>query len=507
MTFAFGDHVLNVERRELRRGGEPIAIEPQVFDLLVYLIRNRSRVVSKDDLIENIWSGRIVSESSLAARINAARTAIGDSGATQHMIRTVPRKGVRFVAHVLDEGGRMDGELPPLPDKPSIAVLPFANMSSDPEQEYFVDGMVEEIITALSRIRWLFVIARTSSFTYKGQSVDVKQIGRQLGVRYILEGAVRKSVQQVRITAQLIDAATGAHLWAERFDGSLGNIFELQDRIAIAVAGVIEPELQAVEAARSAQRPTTGQTAYDLYLRAYAMTVASAACIPEALRLVEQAVEFDPRYAPALAWAAVCCTRVIRGQRSINHAADRLKGIKFAQRALELANDDPTVLVNAAYALAYFGEDIGAMLALIDRALELNPSFARGWHVSGVVHLWAGKPEVAIEHAHMALRLSPRCSLGASFNVIAAGLFCSRRFEEAIPVNLRMIQQDPTYPQSYHCLAACYAHLGRLVEARKVVEQLRETFPSMIPDLSHMRNPEHRELLLSGLHKALANDP
>jgi adenylate cyclase len=504
VTFAFGDHVLDVERRELRRGGQPVALEPQVFDLLVYLIRNRSRVVSKDDLIDNIWRGRIVSESSLAARINAARSAIGDSGAAQQIIRTIPPKGVRFIADVRDDD-RAEAELPPLPDKPSIAVLPFANMSSDPEQGYFVDGMVEEIITALSRIRWLFVIARTSSFTYKEQSVDVKQVGRELGVRYVLEGSVRKAGQQVRITAQLIDAKTGAHLWADRFDGSLDDVFELQDRIAIAVAGVIEPELQAVEAARSAQRPGADQTAYDLYLRAYAMTVSSTARIPEALRLIEQAIERDPRYAPALAWAAVCCTRVIRGQQSLDHGADRLKGIEFARRALELANDDPTVLVNAAYALTYFGEDIGAMIALIDRALALNPSFARGWHVSGVVRIWAGQPDIAIEHAKTALRLSPRASLGASLNVIGAGLFYCRRFEEAIPIKLRMIQQDPTYPQVYGSLAACYAHLGRLAEACEVVRQLRAIVPTVMPDLGHMRNPEHRELLLSGLRIALGD--
>src|SRR5438105_2178782 len=217
----------------------------------------------------------------------------------------------------------------PLPDKPSIAVLPFQNMSGDPEQEYFVDGMVEEIITALSRIRWLFVIARNSSFTYKGQAFDVKQVGHELGVRYVLEGSVRKGGNQVRITGQLIDALTGAHLWADRFDGSLEDVFELQDKVASSVAGVIEPALQAAEAARSAARPTADLTAYDLYLRAYAMTLSSAREIPEALRLMEQAIARDPRYGPALAWAALCCLRLLFDDRSKDPAADRLKGADF----------------------------------------------------------------------------------------------------------------------------------------------------------------------------------
>src|SRR4051794_1699268 len=223
----------------------------------------------------------------------------------------------------------------PLPDKPSIAVLPFANMSGDPEQEYFVDGMVEEIITALSRIRWLFVIARNSTITYKGQAVDVKQVGRELGVRYVLEGSVRKGGNRVRITGQLIDAATGTHLWADRFDGLIEDIFELQDKVASSVAGVIEPALQAAETARSAGRPTDDLTAYDLYLRAYAMVHSSVRQSPEALHLMEQAIARDPRYGPALAWAAFCCSRLVRDGRSKDPAADRLKGADFARRALE----------------------------------------------------------------------------------------------------------------------------------------------------------------------------
>jgi adenylate cyclase len=394
----------------------------------------------------------------------------------------------------------------PLPDKPSIAVLPFANMSGDPEQEYFADGMVEEIITALSRIRWLFVIARNSTFTYKGQPVDVKQVGRELGVRYVVEGSVRKAGQRVRITGQLIDAVTGTHLWADRFDGSLEDVFELQDKVATSVAGIIEPTLQTAETTRSANRPTGDLTAYDLYLRAYAMVWSSARQSPEALRLMEQAIERDPRYGPALAWAAYCCYRLLVDDRSETPEGDRLKGIDFARRALEVAGDDPAVLANAAQALAYFGEDIGTMTALVDRALALNSNFARGWLVSGTLRLWAGQSDIAIEHAEASLRLSPRVRTGTLFLVIGAAHFASRRFGEAVPKLLLAIQDDPGFPLVYRCLAACYAHMGRLDDAREIVTRLRAITPVVVPDVCFLRNPEHRELFLSGLRLATGEE-
>jgi adenylate cyclase len=392
-----------------------------------------------------------------------------------------------------------------LPDKPSIAVLPFANMSGDPEQEYFVDGMVEEIITALSRIRWLFVVARNSSFSYKGKSPDVKQVGRELGVRYVLEGSVRKGGNRVRITGQLIDAVSGTHLWADRFDGLIEDVFELQDKVASSVAGVIEPALQAAETARSAGRPTADLTAYDLYLRAYAMYLSSVSAmqIPEALRLMEQAIARDPRYGPALGWAALCCFRMVQTDRSEDREADRLKGIEFARRALEVAGDDPGTLISAAEALAWFGEDIGAMMALVDRALALNPNFARGWHISGVLRLYAGQPDIAIEHLQAALRLSPRARVGPSLLIIGFAHFFCRRFEQAMPKLLLALQEDPGWTQPYRYLAACYAHMGRLDDAREIIARLRTITPVVMPANVPFRNPEHRELYLSGLRLAI----
>jgi TolB-like protein len=390
----------------------------------------------------------------------------------------------------------------PLPDKPSIAVLPFANMSGDPEQEYFADGMVEEITTALSRIRWLFVIARNSSFTYKGQTVDVKQVGRGLGVRYVLEGSVRKAGNRVRITAQLIDAQTGAHLWADRFDGSLEDVFELQEKVASNVAGVIEPALQAAEIARSVKRPTADLTAYDLYLRAYEMVWSSGAQISQALGLMEQAIERDPRYGPALAFAALCCHRLLLDGRSKDPVADRRKGADLAKRALEVAGEDPVVLAYAALVLASFGDDIGTMIGLVDRALALNPNYAGGWSISGLLRLWAGEPDIAIDHVDVALRLSPRARVGPSLLILGGAHFFSRRFDEALPKLLLGIQDDPSFPIAYHILAACYAHMGRLDEARAIVAKLRAITPEVMPSHLPFRRPEDRELFRSGLRLA-----
>jgi tetratricopeptide (TPR) repeat protein len=363
--------------------------------------------------------------------------------------------------------------------------------------------MVEEIITALSRIRWLFVIARNSTFTYKGQAVDVKQVGRELGVRYVLEGSVRKAGNRVRITGQLIDAETGAHLWADRFDGSLEDVFELQDKIASSVAGVIEPALQAAETARSASRPTTDLTAYDLYLRAYAMVWSAARQIPEALRLMEQAIARDPRYGPALVWASYCCFRLLVDDRSEDRKADSLKGVDFARRALEVAGEDPVILAHAAQVLTYFGEDVGAMIALVDRALELNPNYARGWLIGGNIRLWAGEPDIAIARVEAALRLSPRARVGTHLLTIGSAHFLCRRFGEAVPKLLLAIQEDPSFPEPYRVLAACYAHMGRLDDAREIVQRLRAINPVVILDPSYLRKAEHRELLLSGLRLAM----
>jgi adenylate cyclase len=391
----------------------------------------------------------------------------------------------------------------PLPDKPSIAVLPFQNMSGDPEQEYFADGMVEEIITVLSRIRWLFVIARNSSFTYKGPAIDLKRVGRELGVRYVLEGSVRKGGNQVRITGQLIEAETGAHLWADRFDGSLQDVFKLQDRVAASVAGVIEPALQAAEIRRVAQSPTNDLTAYDLYLRALQCTQAwDRQRTVEGLRLLEQAIMRDPGFGMALSLAALCHLMLHMNGWTEEPETSRVAGLDLARKTLRAGAEDPSAIIRAAYALGYFGEDIGIALALAERALEMNPSFAVGWYYSAYLRLWAGQSDLAIEHLATAVRLSPHDMAARGLFATGLAFFMAGRFEEARAKLLSSLQEFPGWAPNYRFLAACCAQMGRMDEARELVRRLRDITPVVLPDASHWRNPEQRELYLSGLRLA-----
>jgi adenylate cyclase len=380
-------------------------------------------------------------------------------------------------------------------------------MSGDPEQEYFADGMVEEIITALSRIRWLFVIARNSSFTYKGQTIDVKQVGRELGVRYVLEGSVRKAGDRVRITGQLIDAVTGAHLWADRFDGSLDDVFELQDKVALSVAGIIEPALETSEIRRSERRPTNDLDAYDLYLRALPILFAfpSKPRVLEASGFLDRAIKRDPHYGPALALAAIGHARLYDWGEDVQK--NREQGVFRAREAVEAAGDDAGVLALAAFALSFLGEDIGTQIELVDRALALNPSFARAWFLRGVLSVWSGQPDLAIEQVEKSLRLNPRDRKGNYNWPIGIAHFFARRFDEALTKLLIAVQETPAWPWPYRGLAACYAHMGRLDEAREVIDRLRALTIELLPPHLPFRKPEDRELFLSGLRLAAGDSP
>jgi len=387
------------------------------------------------------------------------------------------------------------------PDKPSIAVLPFTNMSGDPEQEYFADGMVEEIITALSRIRWLFVIARNSSFTYKGRAVDVKQVGKDLAVLYVLEGSVRKTGNRIRITVQLLDTITGAHLWADRFDATLEDIFELQDKVASSVAGVIEPTLRRAEYRRSTQRPTDDLTAYDLFLQArVARQAVDREGIMRALELAGRALDRDPNFGLALAEATSCQTHIYLSGWTNDLEATRKKGIDLARRALRVAGDDPYILADAAFALGLFGEDIATAIALVDRSLQLNPNFARGWYESGTIRLWAGQYDLGIQHLETSIRLSPRES--RHYLTIGIGHFFARRGEKAAEMLALSLQEASEWPSALRFMASCLAHMGRLEEAHEIVKRLRTITPVIIPSAEHWRIREDREYYLDGLRLA-----
>jgi adenylate cyclase len=528
--YCFEEFTLDLRRGCLRANDREIELRPKSFELLRYLVENAGRLVPKDELINIIWPSVIVADESLTHCVSDVRLALGDH--EQRIIKTLPRRGYLFTAAVratvfesappsppqrAETDETVSSSLPAdtdhssprlsvveLPDKPSIAVLPFQNLSGDPEQEYFADGMVEEIITALSHIRWLFVIARTSSFSYKGRAIDVKQVGRELGVRYVLEGSVRKAGSRMRITGQLIDAISGAHLWADRFDGSLDDVFELQEKVAVSVAGVIEPTLVAAEIHRSTRRPTSDLTAYDLYLRALSQAYTSQEeGVSSALGLVEKAIERDPNYGPALATCANCHQNLHLNGWGADRYANRDASIGMARRALRVAPDDPFVLANAAYVLAYFGEDIDMTMALVDRALELNPSFARGWVISGWLRLWAGQPELAMRHLKTSLRLSPLVRTAGAFMAIGVSHFFARQFEDARSMLLKSLQEHSGWPPTYRFLASCYAHMGLLDEAHETVQKLRGLSPIVVPTAEHWRKPEQREFFLEGLRLAV----
>jgi len=331
----------------------------------------------------------------------------------------------------------------------------------------------------------------------------VKQVGRELGVRYVLEGSVRRAGHRVRITTQLIDAQSGAHLWADRFDGSLDDIFELQDEVAISVAGVIEPTLQAAEILHSAEQPTTDFTAYDLYLRALPHGLSyEKDRVVQALSLLDGAIERAPRYGPAFGLAAWCRIQLDVGGWTNDRETNRRHAIDLARRGLRVAGDDPGVLTHAAHVFAYFGEDIKGAIALVDRSLELNPSFAHGWRWSGWIRLYAGQTDLAVEHFETSVRLSPRDRTAGRLTGIGIAQFFSRRFNDAAATLLLSLEELPTHATPHRFLASCYAHMGRLDEAREIVKRLRTITPVVVPSLIPYRNPEQRELFLTGLRLA-----
>src|SRR5262252_494107 len=496
MQFLFSDHILDTDRRELHRGAEAIAVEPQVLDLLILLLHNRDRVVTKDELIATVWGGRIVSEETLTSRIHAARRAVGDSGQSQKLIRTIARKGLRFVGDVrIQSDGPQpaiatDRPLPAasqepahaglsLPERPAIAVLPFQNLSGDPEQEYFVDGLVEEIITGLSRSKALFVIARNSSFTYKGRAVDVRQVGRDLGVRYVLEGSVRKAGDCLRITGQLIDAANGAHLWADRFDGDLADIFELQDQITTRVIGAIAPRLELAEIER-ARRKTSNLDAYDYYLRAWAAIYRfSSEGSKEALSMLEKAIALDPEFALAYATQAVCYFMRRAFSWSDDPAREAAEAGRAARRAMDLDSTDARVLTFYAQTLIYNVGRLDEAIACLDRAVDADPNYANAWMWRGNTRAYLGEAEEALVDLHQALRLSP---LDATAWIAQTGManahFLRGQYEEALSWVSKALRQRPNSLSALRVSIAAYARAGDLDRARQLLGRYRELDPN-----------------------------
>jgi TolB-like protein/class 3 adenylate cyclase len=395
-----------------------------------------------------------------------------------------------------------------LPDKPSIAVLPFQNMSGDPEQEYFADGMVEDIITGLSRMRWLFVIARNSSFTYKGRAVDLKQVGRELGVRYVLEGSVRKAVNRVRITGQLIDTATGAHLWADHFDGGLEDVFDLQDRVTMDVVGAIAPTLERAEIDRAKRKPTESLDAYDYFLRGMSSVHQWTSDANDvALRLFRKAIELDPDFASAYGMAAWCYVWRMINRWTIDRAQETTEATRLARRAVDLGADDAVALCMGGYALVFAAHDLDGGAALIDRALSMNPNLAWAWHSSGWTRDFLGEPELAIKNLEHGMRLSP---LDPFVFRAYAGLACAHllagRYDESSLWAERALQRRPNLAVAVREAAVSNALAGRLIEAQKAMAQLRQLDPELrisnIADWLPLRQPQDIARYEEGLRKA-----
>jgi adenylate cyclase len=408
----------------------------------------------------------------------------------------------------LASGTLRTGTFLPLPDKPSIAVLPFESLSGDREQEYFADGVVEEIITALSRFRGLFVIARNSSFAYKGRAVDVKQVGRELGVRYILEGSVRKAGNRLRISGQLIDATTSMHLWAERFDGDLADIFDLQDQVTTSVVGAIAPKLDQAEIERSKRKPTDSLDAYDYFLRGMAsFNQWTREASAEALSSFYRAVELDPHFASAYGFAARCHTQRRANGWGTDSVEEVAETVRLARRAVELGKDDAVALCFSGWALAFVAGDLDTGVALIDRSLVLNPNFVVAWYCGGWVRIYLGEPELAIKQAAHAMRLSPfDPNINRMQGVTATGHLFAGRYDEASSWAEKALQEQPTYLAALRALAASHALAGRLKEAQKTMATIRQLDPSFsFSNLTvrfPLRRPEDIAKLSEGLRRA-----
>ncbi len=525
VQFLFGDHILDTDRRELRRGSEPIAVEPQVFDLLVYLVQNRDRVVSKDDLIASVWGGRIVSESTLTSRINAARKAVGDSGKNQKLIRTIPRKGIRFVGAVRTKQNGAEPSLTaapatdrsretarpalPLPDRPAIAVLPFINMSGDPEQEYFSDGISEDIITALSKLRWFFVIARNSSFTYKGKSVHMKQIADELGVGYVVEGSVRKAGDRVRITAQLNDVATGSHIWAERYDRSLADVFAVQDEITEAIVAAIEPQLYAAENFRAQRKPPDSLDAWDLVMRAlshYWRVTRQDSVVAQAL--LEKATAIDPNYGQAL--GVLAASHTFSAHMGWTDMATAAPIAERAALAAILADSEDPWAHNALGSAYLFTRRFDDSLAKFELALRLNPNFSLAQGYYGLTLAYCGRWEEANVAAGRALRLSPRDPFSAIYYGIAAyAQFVGRNYDEAMRLSREGIRQRADFVGAHRVLAAAAGMAGQVDIARTALHELRRVQPNIslawIASQMPIKREADREHYLDGFRRAGLN--
>jgi TolB-like protein len=483
--YEFGPFRLDADSGMLFRGAEPTMLGRRAVALLRLLLERAGTPVSKDALIDAAWPGLAIEDSNLTVQIAALRRVLEDAAGSGSWIETLARRGYRYVGPAITTADRepvaglhVSAPALALPDMPSIAVLPFSNLSDDPEQGYLADGMVDDIITGLSRIKWLFVIARNSTFSYKGRAVDVKQVGRELGVRYVLEGSVRKAADRVRITGQLVDAAGGAHVWAERYDREFDDIFALQDEIALSVVGAIEPSLRRAEVERVKRKRPDSLDAYDLVLRAQPDVYSG---MPErsanALVLLKRALALDPGYALAHGFAAM--SHHNRFLRAGLHEEDRAAAIGHARAAIVHGQDDALALTFAGFSIGMDAHDRAAGFAAFEAALAVSPSTALAYILGSVIFSWTGEAERAIEWGERGMRLSPFDPWAfAAFGSLALGHFRRGRYEEAANAAYKAVQANAAHSINYVILAAPLAKLERLEEAKAAATRVLELHPS-----------------------------
>ena len=503
----FGRFCLDLAQGGLLREGKLVPLGNRALEILIVLASAKGEIVTKDDLMARVWPGRVVEENNIQVHVSALRKALDDGDAAGSCVVTVPGRGYRLVGTPSPVLLGRTAAVPEAAEYSSIAVLPFQNMSDDPDQDHFTDGIVEDIITGLARIRWLSVIARSSSSAYGNHNVDVRRICSELGAQYVLAGSVRKEGKRLRVTAQLISAVTGAHLWADRFEDEIADSFHLQDEITESVIGAIAPELQQAEIDRARRKPTEHLDAYDYFLRGMAREVADLAGgleqptsdgTSEALRLFYSAVELDPSFASAYGMAALCYAQ----RKAFDWMGDReqenLEAASLARKAVQIGKDDAVALATGGYVLAFVVHEIDAGVAAIERALILNPNFAAAWLFLGWTKVWLGQPDVAIEHLECAMRLSPlgRGIAGMQAAVAHAHFFAGR-FDEACAWAGRLLREFPASHPGLRIAAASNAAAGRIEEARKAAARLRELDPAFrVANLKKALGPYSAEALL-----------
>jgi len=529
LIYQFENYLLDVSRRELRRAGHLVPLEPRVFDLLEYLIRNRDRAVSKDDLIAGVWNGRIVSDSAVSSRMNAVRSVISDAGDQQRSIRTISRKGFRFVAvvrEVPDSASALAAILAPagdtkpapvtetvgpaIPDTPSIAVLPFTNMSGDTAQQYFADGIVEDITTELSRFNELFVIARNSSFKYRGKAIDVRQIGRDLGVRYLLEGSVRRMGDGMRVTVQLIDALTGRHRWAERYDRKIEDVFAVQDEVVRSIVTILAAHVKEAETERTLTKPPTSWHAYDYYLQAtdrFSAFIASLRVdeLYETRRLLQRSIALDPNYARAYALLSTTYTTAWVNPWDGDYLnADILEWAnELARKGVELDPGSPQARACLGLVLMWKRRHEQA-IAEFERAISLNPNYV-DWRF-GLALVYAGEAERAIQVLHAYRRLDPFYA-PTTAGFLGLAFFTLRQYSQALPLLRETVSRAPKLRAAHTWLAATLGQLGQLDEARAAAAEVLRITPDWTINgiarrLAVFKNSHDAEHYFEGLRKA-----